>query len=96
MINTKKFFKEKAKNLNPSVWIGKRGLSESQIAEIKKQLKIRRLIKVKLLKPITDSFDRHEFAKELAQKSSSELIDVVGSVVVLKYDKSEKFTDKNA
>lgn len=80
-----KLLREKAKSLNASVWLGKKGLSDSQILEIKKQLKIRRLIKVKLLKSVSLGVDRKEFAGLLAEKTSSQLIDVVGSVVVLNY-----------
>ena len=75
--------KIKAKLLKPTVWLGKSGLEESHLKEIKKQLKIRKLIKVKILKSLLDTIDRKTLAKELAEQVNAELIDVVGGVIVL-------------
>ena len=41
--------KKKAAKIEPTIRIGKAGLSNSTIEEIKKQLKGRKLIKIKLL-----------------------------------------------
>lgn len=73
----------------PTVWIGKKGLNKSQIDEVDKQLKIRKLIKVKLLKSVKGREDRKRIAEEITKKTSSELIDAVGGVIVLKYNKKE-------
>ena len=72
---------ERAKLLEPVLRIGKSGLTEGVIAEIKKQLKKKKLIKIKLLKGALGN--RKELAKEIAAKTGSELVQQVGFVVVL-------------
>lgn len=74
---------EKGKKLEPILRIGKSGLTEGAIEEIKRQLKENKLIKVKLLKGCLENKDKKEFAKEVASKTDSELINQVGFVIVL-------------
>jgi len=85
-MNEKKLLREKGKHLKPTVWLGKNGLTQTQLDEINKQLKKRRLIKVKILKSLRENIKRKELAAEIAEKTNSTLIDVVGSMVVLKKD----------
>jgi len=85
MLNNKKL-KEKAKTLEPVIRIGKNGLTESTIKEIKKQLNKKNLIKVKLLRAFISDKNKKDIAKEIAQKTNSQLIDLVGFVVVLYKD----------
>ena len=85
MLNNKKL-KEKAKILEPVIRIGKNGLTESTIKEIKKQLNKKKLIKIKLLRAFISDKNKKEVAKEIAQKTNSQLIDLVGFVVVLHKD----------
>ena len=82
-MNLKHSLKEKAKIFEPVIRIGKSGLTEDSIKEIKRQLHKKRLIKIKLLKSCLEKKDRKEFAKDIAEKTDSELIDQVGFVVVL-------------
>jgi len=65
------------------VWIGKKGLTENQIREIEKQLKKKRLIKVKILKSALISQKREEIAETLAEKTRSKVVDVRGLIVTL-------------
>jgi len=74
---------EKAKKLEPILRIGKAGLNENVIEEIKRQLKENKLIKIKLLRAFIEGKDKKEIAKEIAVKTNSELINQVGFVVVL-------------
>ena len=78
-----KELKQKAKSLEPSARIGKSGLTESIIDEIKIHLKKKKLVKVKLLKSSIQGKDKKAVARELAEKTSSVLVDRVGFVVVL-------------
>lgn len=78
--------KEKAKTLEPVIRIGKNGFTENTIKEIKKQLNKKKLIKVKLLRAFINSRNKREVAKEIAQKTNSQLINLVGFVVVLYKD----------
>jgi RNA-binding protein len=76
-------YKEQAKLLDPIMRIGKNGLTDNTIKEIEKQLKKRRLIKIKMLRAFFEGKNKKEVAKEIAEKTNSILIDSVGFVVVL-------------
>jgi len=65
----------------PSVAVGKSGVTESVITEIKNQMKKKRIIKVKLHGE--SKMGRQEVARELAKRSDSKLTDVRGFTVVL-------------
>lgn len=75
--------KREAKKLEPIIRIGKNGLTPETIKEIKKLLEKKRLIKIKFLKSALQNKNRKELAKELAEKTSSTLVDVIGFVAVL-------------
>ena len=72
-----------AAKIEASTHIGKNGVTPSLIEEIKRQLKDNKLIKVKLLKSAVEAMPREEIAKDLAEKTVSELIEVKGNTVVL-------------
>ncbi len=78
-----KELKSKAVELKPIIWIGKSGLTDNAIKEIKIQLKKKKLIKVKFLKSIVKEKDKKELFNELASKTGSKVIHQVGFVVVL-------------
>lgn len=75
----------KAQQLKPTVWIGKNGIDEKLIDEIKKQLKTRKLVKIKILKGAIDecNVDRKAVPKEIAKKVDAELVLSVGFVFTL-------------
>lgn len=83
--------KIKAKALSPLVRIGKAGLNESVIAEIKKQLHLHELVKVKLLKSsIADgennaawNNEKKELVNEILTKTNSQLILLQGNMVTI-------------
>ena len=74
---------EQAKLLEPIIRIGKSGLTAGVVEEIKKQLKKRKLIKIKFLRAALEKKDRKKLAKEIAEKTGAELVQQVGFVVVL-------------
>ena len=76
--------KQKSKLLTPTIQIGKNGLTDSLISEVKKQIKKRNLVKIKLLRSFAEDKDCKQVAADLASKTSSALIDHVGHVIVLK------------
>ncbi|MBT4540964.1 YhbY family RNA-binding protein [Candidatus Woesearchaeota archaeon] len=86
----KKELKDKAKNLLALVRIGKSGISDNVVVEVNKQLKLHKLVKVKLLKSCLAEGNRKSIAKELALATSSELILVQGGVVTLYKEKNIK------
>lgn len=79
----KKTLKERSKELEPILRVGKNGLGEGQINEIKRTLQLKKLIKVKFLKSFFEGKDKKALAEDLAAKTNSILIDCVGNIVVL-------------
>jgi RNA-binding protein len=73
--------RSKGKSLEPILRIGKNGLTDSVIEEVKILLKNRKLIKIKLLK--SSSKNKKEMINKIIENTDSELIESVGNVVVL-------------
>ena len=74
---------EKAREIEPVLRIGKNGITEGIIEEIKMQLKKKKLIKIKFLKSAMEDIDKKALALRIAEDTNSELIDQVGFVIVL-------------
>lgn len=75
-------WRAKANPLEPLFQVGKGGMSEAIIKQTDDALKARELIKVKVLlesSPVTP----REVADELAQATNSDVIQVIGGVIVL-------------
>ncbi len=70
--------------LKPMLNIGKNGITDGLIEEIKLQLKKKKIIKIKILKAALEKNDRKMIAADVAQKTNSELVSQVGFVFVLK------------
>lgn len=77
--------KREALPLNPVAWVGKNGLTEQVKEEIKKQLKNKRLIKVKVLRGYIEenSINKKDFALKLAEEVDAELVQKLGFIVTL-------------
>lgn len=61
--------------------IGKSGLKESVIDEIKRQLKDREIVKIRFSKSM--SLEKQNYINDIIEKSNSKLIDFRGNVAVL-------------
>ncbi|MCC5997773.1 MAG: YhbY family RNA-binding protein [Thermofilum sp.] len=70
----------------PVVNIGKKGLDEAVLEEIKNVLKARGIVKVKLLKNFREAYglSPEEAAVVLSQRLSAKIVGVRGFVIVLK------------
>ena len=73
--------KKVAVNLDATIRMGKSGVTQSLIDEIKDQIKRREAVKIKLLG--TRKEETKTIASELAERCDAELIDVRGNTVVL-------------
>lgn len=75
-------WRAKANSLEPLFQVGKGGMSEAIIKQTDDALKARELIKVKVLLESSPATPR-EVADELAQATNSDVIQVIGGVIVL-------------
>lgn len=92
----KQFFKKEAHALKPIFQIGKSGLNEEQIQQIKQAIEKRELIKVTLLQNTMEK--PLEAAETLAAQTGSTVIQVIGHTIVLykqaRLPKNRVLTDK--
>jgi len=75
--------KIKARTLYPSMQIGKSGITEGLVIELKKQLKIKKLIKIKFLRSYLEGKDKKKVAIDLAKKTDSVIVLQIGNIVTL-------------
>ena len=84
MILTKTESKKHARELEPVVRIGKNGLTDGMIAEIKRQVAKKRVIKVKMLRAFLAEKNRKEAASSVAAETGCELVSLIGNILVLR------------
>ncbi|MDR0523139.1 MAG: YhbY family RNA-binding protein [Candidatus Methanoplasma sp.] len=71
----------RAKDLGPTVHVGKGGVDEGLLAEVAAQLKNARIIKIKVLG--NSDGDAKGAAEEISSQTDSVAVDVRGGVIVL-------------
>ncbi|MEM3512560.1 MAG: YhbY family RNA-binding protein [Thermoplasmata archaeon] len=69
--------------IEATVRVGKNGITESVLNEIRNQLKKRKVIKIKFLKSTKDLGTVKEFAEMLEKKTGARVLDVRGGTVIL-------------
>ena len=77
----KKEIMRRAKELDPTLHVGKDGVKESVVEELKTQLKAHRIVKIKVL-PNSES-ETKDIAGSLSQATDSVVVDIRGGVVIL-------------
>ena len=77
--------KEELQQGPADVIVGKSGLTDSVIAEIKRRLREKRAVKVKMLKSAlqTEGKDRKEMARSIAERVGARLLEVRGRTMIL-------------
>jgi len=68
-----------AASLQPTVMIGKEGLSEGVVRALQNELNVRELVKLRF---IASKEDRRSFSEQLAQEAGAELVRVIGNVAI--------------
>lgn len=86
----KRFLRAEAHHLTPIFQVGKGGVNENMITQIKEALEVRELIKVAILQNNSD--DKHEVAEDLAAGAGAELVQLIGHTVVLYKESRENKT----
>ncbi|RIL44922.1 ribosome assembly RNA-binding protein YhbY [Staphylococcus gallinarum] len=77
----KRFLRSKAHNVDTTFQIGKSGISDNMVTQIKDTLENRELIKIHVLQ--NNFEDKNDLAQSLSDATKSEIVQVIGSMIVL-------------
>lgn len=77
----KRFLRSEAHHIDPIFQIGKSGINENMVEQIKDALEKRELIKVHILQNNFD--DKGDLAESLSSATDSHLVQQIGSMIVL-------------
>lgn len=75
--------KEKARSLDPLVRIGKNGLTQGILEEIKTHLKKRKLVKIKMIRSSFEITDKDTMRKKILEETGAELISQIGFTLTI-------------
>jgi RNA-binding protein len=72
-----------AQKLRAEMNIGKFGITAAVVDEVDRQLQEHRLLKVKLLASAREAQGREDLARDLAERTGAELVEIRGNTAVL-------------
>lgn len=84
----KKFLRKLGHDLNPVIYIGKEGLSDSVVEAVDEALTIHELIKVKIIN--TNKITKQEAATAVPDKTGAALVLLIGKTLLLYRPSTEK------
>jgi RNA-binding protein len=85
------FLKKEAHDLSPIVRIGKDGLTDNIAENLMNALNAKELVKVKVLQNLdADKTEVREFGEKLSTETGSELVAVIGRILVFYKENQEK------
>jgi len=73
-----KELKSRSAEKDPTVWIGKGGVTNALLAQIERQLDASEMVKVKVHKTSPEDAEVSEIAVKIAEGTTSEIVDVRG------------------
>ncbi len=79
----KRRIKRKLGDEKPTVWIGKKGISEELLGEIEKQLDTKEIIKVRTLRSALETRETAVIASKIADRVEASLVDLKGHTFIL-------------
>ncbi|WP_035186140.1 ribosome assembly RNA-binding protein YhbY [Alteribacter aurantiacus] len=82
----KRFLRSKAHHIKPIFQVGKGGVNENLIIQVKEALEARELIKISILQNCDE--DKDEVATSIRKGAKAHLVQLIGSTIVL-YKESE-------
>jgi RNA-binding protein len=94
-VSDKQKLKALSAALVPTLWVGKNGANKAIVLELQDQLKLRKMVKVRILKTALLESSRDEIARELAQASGAHLVDLKGATAVYRSPYRIKKTSKS-
>jgi RNA-binding protein YhbY len=80
----KRHVKHVLKDENPTIWIGKEGLTTQLTTEVEKQLQKNKMVKIRILPTaLTDANTAQVIATQTAIQTEASLVEVRGHVFIL-------------
>jgi RNA-binding protein len=79
----KRRIKRELSEENPTIWIGKSGVSEQVLGEIAKQLEKKEMVKVKILQSALAAEEAKHIALGIAERTEASLVEVRGHTFML-------------
>jgi|SRR5690625_791633 len=83
----KRFLRAKAHHLKPVFQVGKSGVTENMLKQLKDVLEKRELIKINILQNCLEN--KHDVAKKISTETEAEIVQIIGHNIVL-YKASEE------
>lgn len=83
----KRYLRSLAHNTDPIFQIGKAGINDNMISQIDETLENRELIKIHILQNNFD--DKNDLAQTLSQATNSEVVQVIGSMIIIYRESQE-------
>jgi len=83
----KRYLRSLAHNIDPIFQIGKAGTNDNMISQIDETLENRELIKIHILQNNFD--DKNDLAQTLSQATNSEVVQVIGSMIIIYRESQE-------
>ncbi|WP_251520361.1 MULTISPECIES: ribosome assembly RNA-binding protein YhbY [Staphylococcus] len=83
----KRFLRSKAHHLEPIFQVGKSGINDNMVQQLVETLEKRELIKIHVLQ--NNFEDKNELAQDLSKATESDVVQVIGSMIVL-YKESQE------
>ncbi|MGD6779589.1 ribosome assembly RNA-binding protein YhbY [Sutcliffiella horikoshii] len=83
----KRFLRAEAHHLDPIFQVGKGGVNGNMTKQISEALEVRELLKVSVLQNCDE--DRKDVAQELVAGTKAELVQVIGSTIILYKESKE-------
>ncbi len=87
-------FKSMSTEITPTLWVGKNGVNDAIVSELRQQLKLQQTVKVKILKTALQESNRGSVARELELASGAKLLSLRGATAVFLSPKRSKRSDK--
>jgi len=78
-----KDMRSESMKLTPNILIGKNGLTDQVVNNIKEELKIRKLVKIKILQAYIADKDKNEVFEDIATKTGAKVVQKIGFTITL-------------
>jgi RNA-binding protein len=90
-----KELKQRSVEKEPTVWIGKSGVTEALLGQVDRQLDANEIVKVKVHKTSPEDAEIAELANKIGEKTTSEIVDVRGrTFTIYRQKKARKSAPK--